>query len=102
MGERSGWHAGKTRVLLGILATVYALALSTRKGKRWAQQQTWATVVAGTGLTLGAIALDDRKLAERTFWYFVVSGLPLVVRSLVLQVQDRAEAEASIFDGNAA
>jgi hypothetical protein len=28
-------------------SALYALALSTRTGKRWAQEQTWATVAAG-------------------------------------------------------
>lgn len=68
-------------------STAYALLLSTKTGKRWADNQTWATVVAGVGLTTGFAALEDRKAAHLMFVYFVVAGIPIIFRSLWLQLE---------------
>lgn len=76
-------------VLAGLFgfSTAYALLLSTRVGKRWADNQTWATVVAGVGLTTGFAALEDRKAAHLMFVYFLVAGIPIIFRSLWLQLE---------------
>jgi hypothetical protein len=75
--------------LAGLLASsvAYALALNTRTGKRWADEQTWATVVAGVGLTTAWMAAEDKEHAQRNFVYFAVSGAPIIVRSLWLQLE---------------
>lgn len=75
--------------LLGALATstVYALALNTPVGRKWADEQTWATVVAGTALTLGWLATWRPKAAGWALLFFAVTGIPIVIRSLYLQLQ---------------
>lgn len=84
----------RSATLLGLLgcSTAYAFLLSTRWGRRWAEEQTWATVVGGTLLTTGFMALEDRKAAHTTITYFFIAGIPIVVRSLWLQLEriDRA------------
>lgn len=65
----------------------YAFLLSTKRGKRWADDQTWATVVGGVGLTTAFIAIEDRKAAYMTFLYFFVAGVPIVFRSLWIQLE---------------
>ena len=67
-------------------STAYAFLLSTRRGKLWADEQTWATVVGGVGLTTAFIAAEDRKAAYLTFLYFFVAGIPIVFRSLWIQL----------------
>ncbi len=75
--------------LIGLFAasTAYALLLNTKWGKRWADEQTWVTVVAGTAMTTAFVALEDRKAASMTLLYFAVSGIPIILRSLWLQLE---------------
>lgn len=75
--------------LLGLFgfSTAYTLLLSTKTGKQWADNQTWATVAGGVALTTGFMALEDRKAAQLAFIYFIVAGVPLVFRSLWLQLE---------------
>jgi hypothetical protein len=68
-------------------STAYAFLLSTKTGKRWADEQTWATVVGGVGLTTAFIALEDRKTAYTAFIYFFVAAIPIVYRSLSIQLE---------------
>lgn len=79
----------QTLTLGGLLvsACLYALALCTKPGKRWATEQTWATVVAGVALVAGWLALEDRAAAKRAMVYFSVAGVPIITRSLWLQLQ---------------
>lgn len=68
-------------------STAYAFLLSTKTGKRWADDQTWATVVGGVGLTTVFVALEDRKAAHLMLTYFFVAGIPIVFRSLWIQLE---------------
>jgi hypothetical protein len=74
--------------LVGALAssTTYALLLSTKEGKRWADEQTWSTVVAGVALTLAWFGTWRPRGAAWCLLFFVVTGIPQVVRSLALQL----------------
>lgn len=76
-------------ILFGLFgfSTAYAFLLSTKQGKRWADDQTWATVVGGVGLTTGFMALEDKKAANTAFLYFFVAGIPIIFRSLWLQLE---------------
>jgi hypothetical protein len=72
---------------LGLLgfSTLYAVLLSTKAGQAWADDQTWTTVVFGVGMVIGWIWMADPGIAETVFGYFAVAGVPIIVRSLVLQ-----------------
>jgi hypothetical protein len=83
----------RTSALAGVFATstVYALALSTPTGRRWAQEQTWATVAAGVTLVAAWMAAEKRHAGTHTMVYFTVAGVPMIARSLWLQL-DRLDA----------
>lgn len=72
-----------------VLATFYALILSTSWGKRWAVALTWTTVVLGDALTLACLALYDREAAINALMFFAVTGTPIIARSLWLDFQER-------------
>lgn len=74
-------------ICLFVCSCAYAVLLSTRRGKQWADEQTWATVVGGVYLTLGLLAVEDKAAASKALVYFSVSGIPMIVRSLWLQLQ---------------
>lgn len=67
-------------------ATLYALALSTPAGRRWAQEQTWATVAAGVTMVAAWMATEQRHAGTHTMLYFAVAGVPMIIRSLWLQL----------------
>ncbi|HXF60741.1 MAG TPA: hypothetical protein VNK95_03945 [Caldilineaceae bacterium] len=71
----------------GVSSAIYALWLTGKEGRKWADEQTWATVVAGTAMTLAWYALEDSKAAKRAWLYFAVTGTPIVIRSLYLQLR---------------
>jgi hypothetical protein len=78
----------RTSALAGVLATstAYALILSTPAGRRWAQEQTWATVAAGVTLVAAWMAAEERHAGTHTILYFSVAGVPMIARSLWLQL----------------
>lgn len=70
--------------LLGILSALYALLLNTDKGKEFAKEYTWASVVIGTAMVL----IVARLFLPETYWRkiafsFVISGAPMIARSLL-------------------
>lgn len=71
-------------VILFVTASGYAFLLNTQKGKIFTSENTWITVVAGTLLVLAAswflISLDAWI---KVFIAFVVSGIPMIARSLI-------------------
>ena len=77
----------KTYIALSAAATGYSAWLNTEKGRRFADDHTWASVVLGTGLVLAAL----KQMIPPQYWRkvllaFVVAGTPLVVRSLFRQL----------------
>ena len=74
-----------TMIGLLITTTLYALLLSLPWGQEWAAAQTWSTVALGIAIVAGWIWMDDPALAERVLRYFSVAGIPMVIRSLILQ-----------------
>lgn len=68
-------------------SAVYALLLNTRLGRRWADEQTWATVVAGSALTLGWLATWQPLSAAWALLFFVATGIPIIVQSLARQLE---------------
>lgn len=82
---------GEALVAAGVTATAYALILSTSWGRRWAVALTWTTVVLGDALTLFWLAMFNRQAALDALLFFVVTGTPIIIRSLVLEFQEREE-----------
>ena len=77
-------------------SALYAVALTTPTGRRWAARQTWSTVVAGVALTTGWMATESRHAAGLGALYFAVAGVPIIFRSLWLQLREDAELLAAI------
>ena len=77
--------------LSGLLMTtnLYAALLSTPLGLRWTMAQTWTTVALGTALVLGWLAWFDWRTASLALLFFAVGGLPIVMRSLVIDFRER-------------
>lgn len=74
---------------LTLTTTLYAVLLSTPLGLRWTIAQTWSTVVLGTALVLGWLAWFDWSAALLALLFFAVGGLPIVIRSLVIDFRER-------------
>ncbi len=69
----------------------YAVLLSTRSGRRFTVRHTWVTVVVGTLVVLGGLALVDANAALLALAFFVAGGAPMIVRSWWLEVSYRNE-----------
>lgn len=97
-GQETGHQRGL--LLAGLLtsSTAYALLLNTRTGRKWAGQQTWATVVAGVMLVTAWIAAEDRRSGWLSMIYFFVAGIPIIIRSLWLQLEALERAAARLVD----
>jgi hypothetical protein len=71
-------------IVLGLLAIAYAFILNTAAGKSFADQYTWASVVIGTSLVLGALwFIIPADNWQKVFLAFVVAGTPMILRSLL-------------------
>jgi len=71
-------------IALGAASIIYAMALNTGVGKRFADNYTWASVVLGTSLVLAALWF----IVPKEYWLkmalaFAVAGTPVVARSLL-------------------
>jgi hypothetical protein len=86
--SESGHRAVTIRLGLLLTSVIYALALTHPKGKRWADHQTWSTVVVGVAYTLGWLALEDRQASTKAQHFFIWAAGPIVARSLALQLND--------------
>lgn len=68
---------------LFLAAATYAMLLNTSRGKYFAKEYTWATVVTGTLLVLFALYLIiPTEVWWQVFLAFVVAGAPMIARSL--------------------
>ena len=69
--------------LLTVLASFYAFLLNSERGREFATEHTWASVVVGTTLVLGCIrAILPRMYWRRVAWAFVFAGAPMIGRSV--------------------
>jgi hypothetical protein len=71
-------------IALGAASIIYAVALNSSAGKRFADGYTWASVVLGTSLVLAALWF----IVPREHWLkaalaFAVAGTPMVARSIL-------------------
>lgn len=82
-----------THALVGCFVTssAYAALLNTSRGRHIALYHTWATVVAGVGLVLGWTATQERHTTATDMAFFAAGGIPMIVRSLLLDYQYTAE-----------
>lgn len=62
----------------------FSALITTRLGQRIEREHTWFVVMVGVFLTLGWLAVEDKKAATRSFAYFVCTGLPIIARALYL------------------
>jgi hypothetical protein len=76
---------GESLAGVAVTCIFYALALSTPAGQRWATAKTWTTVVLGDILVLAWVAAYNWHAAIAALPFFVVGGLPIVIRSLWLE-----------------
>jgi hypothetical protein len=71
-------------IALAAASIVYAIALNTNAGRKFADDYTWASVVLGDSLVLAALWF----ILPAAHWLkavlaFAVAGTPMVVRSLL-------------------
>lgn len=87
--EECGMERGLPWAKVGAVATgvVYAGLLTTRLGRRIEREHTWFAVMGGVFLTLGWLSVEDKKAAEKSFVYFVCTGLPIMARAIYLYSQ---------------
>jgi hypothetical protein len=76
-----------------LAASLYAALLSTAWGTRISVTKTHYTVMLGVLLTLGCVALLDWRIAAICLLFFVATGLPMVARSEILDIQQRTRIE---------
>lgn len=85
--------------LFGLFASSigYAFLLSTKEGRRWDRENNWFVVMIGVFLTLGWLAMTDPKAAAKGLVCFIVSGLPVMARAIILRnLSDDKTAERVI------
>lgn len=74
-----------------VTASAYAALLNTQRGRYLTLYHTWAAVVGGVGLVLGWTSTQDRHTTATDLAFFAAGGIPLVLRSLLLDYQHTAE-----------
>lgn len=79
--------------IAALAASLYAALLSTEWGIRITIAKTHYTVALGVLLTLGCLALFNLESALLCLLFFGATGLPMVVRSEFLDMQQRARIE---------
>lgn len=87
--EIEGVQRGLPWAKVGAVATsaLYAGLLTTRLGRRIEREHTWFTVMGGILITLGWLSVEDKKAAEKSFFFFVCTGLPIMARAIYLYSQ---------------
>ena len=79
-----------------LLATIYALVLSTRRGREVCERRTHWTVVGGHLLMALTMALVDWRLGLLWLLWSVAHGVPLIVRSEWLQWLEERDARRAL------
>ena len=75
-------------VALAAASIIYAIALNTSAGKKFADDYTWASVVLGDSLVLAALwFIIPAAHWQKTVLAFAVAGTPMVARSLLNRVK---------------
>lgn len=76
-------------IIAALAATLYAALLSTEWGVRITLAKTHYTVIIGVLLTLGCLAIFDWQAAAWAGLFFVITGIPMVVRSEWFDVKEK-------------
>lgn len=84
-----------------VSGALYAGLLTTRLGRRIEREHTWFAVMGGVFVTLGWLAAEDKRSSERSFTYFVCTGLPIMARAVYLYSQFTDDIiERELYRGN--
>lgn len=87
-----------------ITCSAYAIWLSINNGTkwgglRWAEEQTWSTVVIGVLIVIAwGSMVDDHTETEKWLLRFTLAGLPMIFRSLTLQLAKIQKANNVLKD----
>lgn len=69
--------------VLAVLTSFYAFILNSKRGREFANDHTWASVVVGTTLVLGCTrAILPKMYWRRVAWAFIFAGMPMIGRSV--------------------
>ncbi len=82
-----------------VLAALYAVALSTERGRQVCERRTHWTVVGGHLLMALTMCLVSPEMAGLWLLWSVVHGLPLVIRSEALGWKADEERKAAFAAG---
>lgn len=86
---------GAVLATLLVTSSVYAVWLSLEGplgGKQWTIDYTWLTVTIGCGgiILIGSL-VDSHEETSKWLVRFAVAGLPIIWRSLVLDIRRRSD-----------
>lgn len=92
-GDLSGTRRGLLWAKVGavVSSSLYATMLTTKVGRRVEREHTWFVVMVGVLITLGWVSTEDDAAAKKSFGYFVLTGLPIIVRAIYLYSQFTSE-----------
>ena len=82
-----------------VLAALYALALSTERGREVCERRTHWTVIGGHLLMALTMCLVSPALAGLWLAWSAVHGLPLVIRSEAMRWRENGERNAAFLAG---
>ena len=78
--------------VLFLLSVLYALALTWAERRLWfVSSYTWLAVVIGVAYTLAGLAILDWRAAVLALAAFGVASVPMIARSIILDLAERAE-----------
>lgn len=77
-------------ILAFLAASLYAAALSTPWGTRFSLQKPHVATTIGVLIALGSMALVDLEAARLALYFFVATGLPIIVRREWMDLSERA------------
>lgn len=86
---------GLVGTLAVVLASLYAVALSTAFGREVCRRRTYWTVIGGHLLMALAMSFVSAPMAGLWLLWSVLCGTPLVVRSLVQEWREEKERAAA-------
>lgn len=92
-------HLVSTLIALFLASTLYAIALEwLEKNWQFVTDYTWITVIVGVALTLLGLAVLNPDCAVLALVLFAVTGIPMVIRALIVDQRNRQELRDAIRD----
>ena len=85
--------------VLFLASTLYAVALEWAERRySFTSDYTWLTVVIGVALTLAGLAVLDPRAAGLALLLFVVTGIPMIGRAIIVDVRNRQRTREAYRD----